>query len=104
MKAPSFGKLLHAVAGPVLGNKLGNLLLTESALHLLRPSALDPDRRRSTVGCSSASRLSRAAKFEFPPLRATSLNANLTRHPTTGGGQAAGLSLSGWLCQARCSS
>ena len=27
-----------------------------------------------------------------------------TRHPTTGSGQAAGLSLSGWLCQARCSS
>lgn len=73
MKAPSFGKLLHAVAGPVLGNKLGNLLLTESALHLLRPSALDPDRRRSTVGCSSASRLSRAAKFEPPPLRATNV-------------------------------
>ena len=28
----------------------------------------------------------------------------LTRHPTTGSGQAAGLSLSGSLCQARCSS
>jgi hypothetical protein len=28
----------------------------------------------------------------------------MTRHPTIASGQAAGLSLSGWLCQARCSS
>jgi IS30 family transposase len=32
------------------------------------------------------------------------LRRDLTRHPTTGSGQAAGLSLSGSLCQARCSS
>jgi hypothetical protein len=38
-----------------------------------------------------------------PTLRHVGVKCNLTRHPTTGSGQAAGLSLSGSLCQASCS-
>jgi hypothetical protein len=50
--------------------------------------------------------------FEEPVVNSTapkalvthSRDVAVTRHPTTGSGQAAGLSLSGSLCQARCSS
>jgi hypothetical protein len=62
-----------------------------------------PDLRRApTVAAPPLHPATRAPRVATGLLKARP--PLLTRHPTTGSGQAAGLSLSGSLCQAGCSS